>query len=201
MPFLPSHMQQEEPKVPQNKKSPFKWIVLLAGSFFGIAHIGILGHLLNKDSQIPIINLPVGDYTSYTVEAGTEGYKIHYQSNDPKVMKKTKDIDKTNGLFGIGGKTVIISEKEYTMSQSESEGGDGLGKLTAKKLECIKAEGGGENTGAIVGASIGASTAPLLSGIPYIGWIAAGWATMFGQKQGSEIGGEIARMANDCEDT
>ena len=52
-----------------------------------------------------------------------------------------------------------------------------------------------------MGASIGASAAPALSGIPYIGWIAAGWATMFGQKQGSEIGGEIAKMVNDCEDT
>lgn len=201
MSFLPSHMQQEEPKVPQNKKSPFKWFVLLVGSFFGIAHIGILGHLLNRDSQIPIINLPVGDYTSYTVEAGKDGYRIQYQSNDPKVMKTTKDIDKTNGFFGIGGKTIVISEKEYTMRTQQSSGGDGLGKLSAKRIECIKAEGGGENTGAIVGASIGASAAPVLSGIPYIGWIAAGWATMFGQKQGSEIGGEIAKMVNDCEDT
>lgn len=200
MSILPSHISEQDDEV-ENKKSPFKWFVLLVGSFFGIAHIGILGHLINKDPQIPVINLPVGDYTSYTVEAGKDGYRIHYQSNDPKVMKTTKDIDKSNGFFGIGGKTVIISEKEYTMRTQSGSGGEELGKLSAKRIECIKAEGGGENTGAIVGASIGASAAPALSGIPYIGWIAAGWATMFGQKQGSEIGGEIAKVVNDCEDT
>jgi len=200
MPILPSHISEQDDEV-ENKKSPFKWFVLLVGSFFGIAHIGILGHLINKDPQIPVINLPVGDYTSYTVEAGKDGYRIHYQSNDPKVMKTTKDIDKSNGFFGIGGKTVIISEKEYTMRTQSGSGGEELGKLSAKRIECIKAEGGGESTGAIVGASIGASAAPALSGIPYIGWIAAGWATMFGQKQGSTIGGEIAKVVNDCEDT
>jgi len=200
MSILPSHISEQDDEV-ENKKSPFKWFVLLVGSFFGIAHIGILGHLINKDPQIPVINLPVGDYTSYTVEAGKDGYRIHYQSNDPKVMKTTKDIDKSNGFFGIGGKTVIISEKEYTMRTQSGSGGEELGKLSAKRIECIKAEGGGESTGAIVGASIGASAAPALSGIPYIGWIAAGWATMFGQKQGSTIGGEIAKVVNDCEDT
>ena len=114
MSILPSHISEQDDEV-ENKKSPFKWFVLLVGSFFGIAHIGILGHLINKDPQIPVINLPVGDYTSYTVEAGKDGYRIHYQSNDPKVMKTTKDIDKSNGFFGIGGNTNIIQQEQYTM--------------------------------------------------------------------------------------
>ena len=77
-----------------NQKSPFKWVVLTVGTLFGIAHIGVLGHLMNKNN-LPIINLPVGDYTSYTVEAGEEGYiyfnnldvsiKVFYRYNTTKV--------------------------------------------------------------------------------------------------------------------
>ena len=41
----------------------FKWTALTIGTLFGVAHIGILGHLMNRPG-IPVINLPVGDYTS-----------------------------------------------------------------------------------------------------------------------------------------
>ena len=78
------------------------------------------------------------------------------------------------------------------------QGGE-LGKLTAKKVECIKAEGGGENAGRLVGTSIGASAAPMFSGIPYIGWLAAGWVAMFSGNTGAEIGGEVATMMKDCD--
>ena len=77
--------------------------------------------------------------------------------------------------------------------------GDGLGKLNAKREECIKAAGGGQSTGGIVGASMGAAAAPFLTNIPYVGWVAAGWIAMFGQNQGAEIGGELATSMMDCE--
>ena len=41
-------------------------------------------------------------------------------------------------------------------------------------------------------------TAPALSGIPYIGWLASGWAVMLGQDTGADVGGEIATMMNDA---
>ena len=62
---------------------PFKWVALGVGTLFGVAHIGILGHLI-KRGEIPIINLPVGDYTSYTVKAGKEGYSIQYNAKRSK---------------------------------------------------------------------------------------------------------------------
>ena len=183
-----------------NQKSPFKWVVLTVGTLFGIAHIGVLGHLINKNN-LPIINLPVGDYTSYTVEAGEQGYRIDYSSNDPKVMGVRKRVDKTNGFFGIGGKSNVEYDEEYTMDGARHMGGGAEGKLTAKKLECIKAEGGGESTGRIVGASIGAAAAPWFTGIPYVGWVAAGWIAMFGQDKGAEIGGELATtMMEGCDE-
>ena len=178
--------------------SAYKLLALGLGGLFGIAHIGLLGHLLNK-STAPVINLPVGDYTSYTVEAGKEGYRIEYKANDPKVMGVSKHIDKKNGFFGVGGSSKVSTHEEYTMDGARHLQGGEPGKLTAKQVECIKAEGGGENAGRLVGASVGASIAPMLSGVPYIGWLAAGWVAMFSSDKGGEIGGEIATMTKDCE--
>jgi len=181
-------------------RSPFKWAALTVGTVFGVAHLGILGHLLNKD-QLPIINLPVGDYTAYQVDAHKDGYRIQYRANDPQVMGKDKVIVKKNGFFGIGGDTKIIQQEQYTMDGATHLQGGELGKLTAKKIECIKAEGGGENAGIMVGASVGAAAAPWFTGIPYVGWLAAGWVAMFAQDKGADIGGDIATMVKDCEDT
>ena len=181
-----------------NQRSNFKWAALTVGTLFGVAHIGILGHLINK-KDIPIINLPVGDYTSYSVEAGKDGYSIQYSANDPKVMGVRKKLDKRNGFFGIGGTTDLITEEEYTMDGARHLGG-AEGKLTAQNLECIKAEGAGESTGRMVGASVGAGIAPIFTGIPYVGWLISGWAVMLGQNTGADIGGEVATMMKDCEE-
>jgi len=183
----------------KEKPSSFKWIALSVGTVFATAHLGVLGHLMKMD-KLPIINLPVGDYTAYKVDATKEGYSIEYRSNDPRVMSVDKTIDKKNGFFGIGGHTDIKTKEEYTMDGARHlQGGDGLGKLTAKKLECIKAEGGGENAGRMVGASVGAAAAPWFTGIPYIGWLAAGWVAMLGQDQGAKVGGDLATMIKNCE--
>ena len=178
---------------------PFKWVVLSVGTLFGAAHIGILGHLINRN-DLPIINLPVGDYTSYSVEAGKDGYRIQYNANDPKVLGVRQHVDKNNGFFGIGGNSVITKEEEYTMDGARHMGGGAEGKLSAQNLECIKAEGAGESTGRMVGASVGAGIAPIFTGIPYVGWLISGWAVMLGQDTGADIGGEVAAMMRDCED-
>ena len=183
---------------PQSNQ-PFKWVVLGVGTLFGVAHIGVLGHLINQ-KKLPIINLPVGDYTSYTVEAGEDGYRIQYNANDPKVLGVRKHVDKNNGFFGIGGNSVIIREEEYTMDGARHMGGGAEGKLSAQNLECIKAEGAGESTGRMVGASVGAGIAPIFTSIPYVGWLISGWAVMLGQDTGADIGGEVATMMRDCED-
>ena len=195
-----SDTEQVTEQVPSKspRKPRFKWIALTVGAVFGVAHLGILGHLIRRD-QLPIINLPVGDYTAYTVKATKDGYTIDYRANDPRVMSVDKSVQKKNGFFGIGGRTDLIQTEQYTMDGARHLQGGGLGKLTAKNIECIKAEGGGQNAGRLVGASVGAAVAPWFSGIPYIGWLAAGWAVMLGQDQGSRIGGEIANTIKDCD--
>ena len=49
-----------------------------------------------------------------------------------------------------------------------------------------------EQSGRLVGTSIGAAAAPTLSTIPFVGWLAAGWVAMFGGNQGANIGGDMA---------
>ena len=175
-----------------------KWFAITAGTLFGVAHIGVMGHLMNKTS-VPDINLPLGEYSSYVIRAGEDGYVIEYKANDPKVMTTTKEIQKTGGLFGIGSRTEIQTFEQYTMDGARHTGGESLGKMSAKTVECIEAAGGGKQTGRMVGASLGSAAASYVTGIPYIGWVVAGWMTMFGQDKGSEIGADIATTMSDCD--
>ena len=58
----------QPPKMPSIPKVSFRWTALSLGALFGVAHLGILGHLISRD-KLPVINLPVGDYTAYQVGA------------------------------------------------------------------------------------------------------------------------------------
>ena len=174
------------------------WTALGLGTFLGVSNMGLMGALINK-GNLPVVDFPVGSYTSYEMEATKDGYKIRYNANDPKVMVKTENVVKpSSGLFSKGVTTVDLYE-EYTMNgKVHLEGGDDASKLTAKEIACIKAEGAGGSTGGVIGASVGAQAAPALSNIPIIGWVAGGWATMFGQKTGANLGGDIAKAIEGC---
>ena len=69
-----------------------KWIAIGLGGLLGLSHLGMIGIIANKKpvSKFPQLNIPVSEYTSYEVEAGTEGYRIKYHANDPKSMFTTK---------------------------------------------------------------------------------------------------------------
>ena len=194
-----------------------KWIGLSLGTLVGISHIGMLGLLMSKDSKLPVIDIPTGNYVSLDAEVGEDGYRISYKANDPKTMYITKDIKEKGGFLGLANETTNIVE-EYVMDGQTNQGGSvsnhrswidqppGLTSeqakdiTTARKSEaCIKAIGSAEGTGRLVGTSVGAATAPALSSIPFVGWVAAGWVAMFGGNQGAEIGGNMAEeMSKDC---
>jgi hypothetical protein len=191
-------------------KSPFKWVALSVGGVIAVAHIGVLGHLMDMNKkyadrpQYPSINLPTGEYSSYDVNVNKEGYSVRYNANDPRVLtsERTLDLDKNRkGLFGGGTeKRKEWRRDEYTINGTRNIGGgaDEEGKLSAKDVECIKAEGGAQAQGAMVGTSIVASATPMLTGIPYIGWLAVGWANLLGQRAGSSVGSEVSSILNDC---
>ena len=189
-----------------------KWIGISLGSLLGITHIGMIGLIAtNKNTKLPSLDIPVGDYTSYVVSADKNGYKISYSANDPKTAYITKDIKEKGGFLGLANETTKVTE-EYFMDGQINQGGavsnarswiaplDDFVKnnpeLSQKDLACIKAVGSAEGTGRLVGTSVGAAAAPAVSSIPFVGWVAAGWIAMFGGEQGSNIGGDMAENLN-----
>ena len=191
-----------------------KWIGLSLGTVIGISHIGMIGMLANRESKLPSLDIPVGDYTTYQAEVTEDGYKIAYKANDPKSMYITKDIKEKAGFLGLANNTTKIVE-EYVMDGQTNQGGavsnhrswlDGKPGLTQEEASnitairkseaCIKAVGSAEGTGRLVGTSIGAAAAPTVSSIPFVGWVVAGWVAMFGGNQGAEIGGNMAEDLN-----
>ena len=188
----------------------------MVGSLFAVSHLGMIGYIATREKEAPLpsVDLPVGPYTSYKVSVSDEGYAISYKANDPKTAYITKDIKEKGGFLGLATETTKVAE-EYFMDGQTNQGGavsnarswiDQPPGLTgaqaqaitdARKSEaCIEAIGSAKGTGRLVGTSIGASAAPALSGIPFIGWVAAGWVAMFGGNQGAEIGGGMAEDLN-----
>jgi len=194
-------------EIPTKKKSPIKTAGLALLGILGVAHIGVLGHLLNATRpQYPVINFPSGDYSSYKVEANKDGYKIEFKANDPAILNSERslqlDQDK-RGFFG-GGTTRRREWRvdQYTMDGARNLGGgavDPEGKLGAKSEECIRADAGARSQGALAGTSIAAGAlVPAVVNIPYIGWLAAGWVTLLGGRVGSDLGSQVGSMMNDC---
>ena len=177
-----------------------KWFALSLGGLIGLSHIGMIGSLSNRESKLPSINLPVGPYTSYKADVSHNGYYIEYKANDPKVLRVERDSNTKGGFLGLANNKVKTVE-QYTMDGAvHTKPNSSPTTITDGKSEaCIKAIGSAEGTGRLVGSSIGASAAPSLANIPYVGWVAAGWVTMFGGNQGADIGGQMAEDLNkDC---
>ena len=58
-------------------------------------------------------------------------------------------------------------------------GGEGK---SAKDVECIVADAGARSQGAMAGSAVATGVlVPAVVNIPYIGWLAAGWAALLGQ--------------------
>jgi hypothetical protein len=193
-----------------------KWIGISLGTLLGISHIGMISFVATRQTEppLPSVDLPVGPYTSYKVSVSEEGYAISYKANDPKTAYITKDIKEKAGFLGLANNTTKVAE-EYFMDGAINQGGavsntrswlDQKPGLTQAQVEeinsarkseaCIEAVGSAKGTGRLVGTSIGASAAPTLSSIPFVGWVAAGWVAMFGGDQGANIGGNMAEDLN-----
>ena len=191
-------------------KPYLKWTAISVGSIVAIAHIGVLGHLVRRQPdrvQVPTINIPRGTpYSSYKIEAGKDGYTIEYKANDPAILESHRSLNldqEKKGLFG--GKSEQRNEyrhDQYTMEGVRNMGGatGEAGKQNAMSAECIAADAGARSQGAMAGTSIAAGVAvPAVSSIPYIGWLAGGWALLLGQNIGSEAGSIVnSAISDDC---
>ena len=167
------------------------------GALVGLSHIGMIG-MISRKSEFPVVNVPVGPYTSYIVEADKEGYRITYKANDPKVTRVERDLKEKGGFLGLANENTRTYE-EYTMDGSKHlqyQGQRDQISESGKSEACIEAIGSGKGTGKMVGASVGAAVAPAFSNIPFVGWVIAGAVTMMGMDQGAEIGGNMVEDLN-----
>ena len=184
---------------------PLKIASIGLGAVIGVAHIGILGHLISRKPVIqpPAINFPSGRYSSYKVEVGKEGYTIEYKANDPKTLTSERSIDLVENKKGLfGGRE--IDKTEYKRDEYTAEGlrntGGGVGEgKSAEDIECIVADAGARSQGAMAGTAISTGViAPAVMNIPYVGWLAAGWANLLGQRVGEAAGSRVGSVFNDC---
>ena len=198
-------------KVGTPRKSPVKGIALTLGGLFALAHVGLLGYVIHRPEepklpQVPTINIPRGDYSSYTIKAGKDGYEIEYRANDPKVLQSDKSLELQKNQSGFFGGKKYENRREYrsdqfTMEGTRNMGGatDDEGKLSAKEAECLVADAGARSQGAMAGSAIAAGVAvPAVASIPYVGWLAGGWALLLGQKAGDSLGSTVGSVFNDC---
>ena len=185
-----------------------KTIAIVAGSIFAASHIGLLGYVLRPSEKIvstPTINIPHGPYSSYKLKATKDGYEIEYRANDPKVLESSKSLtlDKNKkGLFGGGTEQrTEFRRDQFTMEGVRNMGGaiGEAGKMNAQSAECIAADAGARSQGAMAGSAVATGVlVPAVVNIPYVGWLAAGWAALLGQNIGSEAGSIVNSAISDC---
>ena len=188
-----------------------KIAAISVGGVVAFAHIGLLGYVFNRPKQpeipqVPTINIPNGTpYSSYKIEATKDGYSIEYKANDPAILESSKSLtlDKEKkGLFGGGTEQrTEFRRDQFTMDGTRNMGGASIGEegKSAKDIECIVADAGARSQGAMAGSAIAAGVAvPAVASVPYIGWLAGGWALLLGQKAGSELGSQVGEVFNDC---
>jgi hypothetical protein len=175
----------------------FKWFAGSAGVIIGVAHIGVLGHLINQNNLPTFVPPQVGPRSSYTVRATRDGYSITYRGDDPTVMTEEINDSRPGGFLGMGGRQNTTRTRQYT--ESGQRGASDEGKLSAEEIACIEAAGGGRAQGAIVGGSVTAGVVvPAVASIPYVGWLAAGWATLLGTEWGGNMGASVASSIRGC---
>ncbi len=178
-----------------------RWLLVGVGLAFGASNVIAISMLGGSKSGLPKFNLPVSQYSSYSIDVfksgETQSYNIKHRMHDPKIVEELRTIEKPAGLFGKGkSDTYILKQSpvgdEFNQSSIRSS------ELTAKEIACIEAGGSGKNTGRLVGSAVGSAAAPALSGVPILGPFIAGAATMFGMDKGAEIGSQVAKDFKDC---
>jgi len=178
-----------------------RWLLVGVGLAFGASNVIAISMLGGSKSGLPKFNLPVSQYSSYSIDVfksgETQSYNIKHRMHDPETVEALRTIEKPAGLFGKGkSDTYILKQSpvgdEFNQSSIRSS------ELTAKEIACIEAGGSGKNTGRLVGSAVGSAAAPTLTGVPILGPFLAGAATMFGMDKGAEIGSQVAKDFKDC---
>jgi len=176
-------------------------LLIGAGIAFGASNLFAISMLGRNESGLPKFNLPVSQYSSYSIDVfksgETQSYNIKHRMHDPKIVEEVRTVKKPSGFFGKGkSDTYILKQSpvgdEFNQSSVRSS------ELTAKQIACIEAGGSGKNTGRLVGSAVGTAAAPAFAGVPILGPFLAGATAMVGMDKGAEIGSQMAKDFKDC---
>ena len=97
MKLFNSNKEQPDDYFPETKKekpSKFKIVIASVGALFAVSHVGLLGYVIHQPRrpEVPIINIPRGDYSSYRIKAGKDGYEVEYKANDPAILRSERSL-------------------------------------------------------------------------------------------------------------
>ena len=148
---------KEEPELKKEKPSTFKIFIGTLGALFAVSHIGLVGYLMRQPYQVPSINIPKGDYSSYELNAGPDGYSVKYKANDPAILESDRSLHLNKHKEGFFGDQTEMRREyrrdQYTMDGARNLGGsvsDAEGKSLAKSEECIRADAGARSQGCLL---------------------------------------------------
>ena len=111
---------------------------ILVGSLgiFFLSHLALIQSTVNRKSSLPLINLPVGPYTSYIASVTEKGYTIRYKSHSPKIIETEKHVDRPAGFLGLGKSE--IKTYEQSVAGGDSGSVSESSELTDKQIACIR---------------------------------------------------------------
>ena len=87
-----------------------KWVGISLGGILGLSHLGMIGVIATR-SNMPKLNIPVNEYTSYSAKVTKEGYEIEYKAHDPKTTQRIREVKEKAGFLGLGNNEERIIER------------------------------------------------------------------------------------------
>ena len=99
---------------------------------------------------------------------------------------------------------IILKIRREWRDQYTAEGTRNIGGAIGEEgkqnaLSRVHRDAGAQSQGAMAGTSIAAGVAvPAVASIPYVGWLASGWALLLGQNLGQAAGSTVNSMISDC---
>jgi len=178
-----------------------------------ILGLGLVGNsfytlklLADKDSSgIERIasNLPSTDFSSFSIRSDTtkdgHSWAISQNQHSPKTLLEYHDLEEEKPTFnGKIKKSNSYKHREtvaYAYRPIIEEGSEGL---TAKEQRCLELGLTGKANGKMVGAGVGAATAPAISHVPIIGPVFAALFFSEATRTAGNLGSDVSQQWNDC---
>tara|TARA_Y100001963_G_C6677480_1_gene398194 strand:+ start:267 stop:830 length:564 start_codon:yes stop_codon:yes gene_type:complete len=186
----------------------FKSTSQLIAIILGVGMVGqnffVLNMLSKRDSDMPnIAQLPNTDFSSFSMRSDKtkdgHSWSIAQNQHSPKTLLEYRDIKEEKPTFsGKMKKSDSYIHREtvaYAYRPIVQEGSKGL---TEQEQRCLELGLTGKANGKIVGAGVGAATAPAISHVPIIGPVFAALFFSEATRTAGNLGSDVSQQWNDC---